>query len=120
MTHTGWFTDDVVADELFHMMQENNKAMVITDTAGRRDCVHQRLTNNLAFIRFNGYDLHQTDYQRMDQWIEKIASWVELGLKEVYFFAHQDDEKYTPKTCDYFIKGINKRLGLNVKSPQFI
>ena len=74
LRHTGWFTDDQVADELFNMMKENSKALVITDTAGRRDCVHQRLTNNLAFIRFNGYDLHQSDFQRMDEWIEKIIN----------------------------------------------
>ena len=120
LRHTGWFTDQVVADELFNMMTENNKSMVITDTAGRRDCIHQRLTSNVAFIRFNGYDLHQSDYERMDEWVVKIGEWVEQGLETVYFFAHQDDESHTPATCDYFIKAINKRLGLNIKSPQFI
>jgi uncharacterized protein YecE (DUF72 family) len=102
------------------MMTENNKCVVITDTAGRRDCIHQRLTNNLAFIRFNGYDLHQSDYTRIDQWVDRIASWVQQGLEHVYFFAHQDNEAYTPATCDYFIKAINKRLGLNIKAPAFI
>lgn len=120
LRHTDWFTDETVADELFHMMTEANKSMVITDTAGRRDCVHQRLTGNFAFIRFNGYDLHPSDYSRLDQWVERVALWVEQGLEQVYFFAHQDNETYTPATCDYFIKGINKRLGLNVKAPQFI
>ena len=120
LRHTDWFTDKAVADDLFHMMKENNKGMVITDTAGRRDCIHQRLTSDLAFIRFNGYDLHPTDYSRIDQWIERIANWVEQGLNEVYFFAHQGNEAYTPTTCDYFIKGINKRLDLNIKSPKFI
>jgi len=120
LRHTGWFTDPQAADELFHMMTENHKCMVITDTAGRRDCIHQRLTDNLVFIRFNGYDLHATDYARIDQWVERIASWVEQGLEHIYFFAHQDNEAYTPATCDYFIKGINKRLGLNIQAPGFI
>lgn len=120
LRHTGWFTDKSVADELFRMMTEYNKCMVITDTAGRRDCVHQRLTSNLAFIRFNGYDLHPSDYERIDQWVERIAAWVEQGLEQVYFFAHQDDETFTPATCDYFIRGINTRLGLKVKTPKFI
>jgi uncharacterized protein YecE (DUF72 family) len=120
LRHTDWFTDETVANELFQMMTETNKSMVITDTAGRRDCVHQRLTNNLVFIRFIGYDLHPSDYQRMDQWVERIASWVEQGLEQVYFFAHQDDETYTPTTCDYFIKEINKKLGLDIKTPGFI
>ena len=120
LRHTGWFTDETVADELFGMMADYNKSMVITDTAGRRDCVHQRLTNNLVFIRFNGYDLHPSDFRRIDQWVDRIGSWVDRGLETVYFFAHQDNEANTPTTCDYFIKAINLRLGLNIKSPQFI
>ncbi len=120
LRHTGWFTDQTASDELFHMMTENGKSMVITDTAGRRDCVHQRLTSNLAFIRFNGYDLHQSDYTRMDEWVDRIAQWVDTGLENIYFFAHQDDEAHTPATCDYFIKSINKKLNLNIKTPQFI
>lgn len=119
LRHTGWFTDDTVVDELFHMMRSHNKSMVITDTAGRRDCLHQRLTSDMVFIRFNGYDLHPSDYSRMDQWVDRLSEWFELGLKEVYFFAHQENEALTPATCDYFIKGINKKLGLNVKSPEF-
>lgn len=120
LRHTGWFTDESVVEDLFDLMVHYNKCMVITDTAGRRDCIHQRLTNNLAFIRFNGYDLHPSDFKRMNEWIERIGSWVEQGLETVYFFAHQDDESHTPLACDYFIKGINKRLGLNIKAPNFI
>ena len=120
LRHTDWFTDENAANELFQMMTSYKKGMVITDTAGRRDCIHQRLTSNLAFIRFNGYDLHQSDYERMDQWIERIASWVDQGLEQVYFFAHQHNEALTPITCNYFIKGINKRLGIDIKAPKFI
>ncbi len=120
LRHTGWFTDETLVDELFGMMAEYHKSVVITDTAGRRDCVHQRLTSNLAFIRFNGYDLHPSDFRRMDQWVDRIGSWIDNGLETVYFFAHQDNETHTPTTCAYFIQAINKRLGLNIKSPQFI
>ena len=120
LRHTGWFTHDAVTEDLFGLMKEFNKAVVITDTAGRRDCIHQRLSANLAFIRFNGYGLHPTDFSRMDDWVDRIAEWLNQGLETVYFFAHQDDEAHTPTTCDYFIKSINTKLGLNIKAPQFI
>ena len=120
LRHTGWFNDATVVDELFDLMQQHHKSLVITDTAGRRDCIHQRLTTNLAFIRFNGYGLHHTDYARIDQWVERVADWVNSGLEEIYFFAHQENEALTPATCNYFIEGINKRLGLKVKSPAFL
>ena len=120
LRNTGWFTDKVVSDELFEMMREYNKCMVITDTAGKRKCIHQRLTSNIAFIRFNGYGLHPTDFTRMDDWVDRIEDWVKGGLETIYFFAHQDDESDTPATCAYFINAINQRLGINIKSPQFI
>jgi uncharacterized protein YecE (DUF72 family) len=120
LRHPGWFEDEAVADDLFALMREYNKSVVITDTAGRRDCVHQRLTTNLAFVRFNGYGLHATDYSRMDEWVNRISDWVDNGLEHVYFFAHQGNEAHTPITCDYFIQKINQKLGLNIKAPQFI
>lgn len=120
LRHPGWYTDKQIVDEVFDLMAHYNKCMVITDTAGRRGCIHQRLTTPMAFIRFNGYDLHPSDFARIDEWVERLGHWVDDGLETVFYFAHQDDECHTPVTCDYFIKAINKRLGLDVKAPQFI
>lgn len=120
LRHKDWFTDPTVSDELFPMLASFNKSVVITDTAGRRDCVHQRLTSNSVFIRFNGYDLHPSDYTRIDDWVKRLKSWVDQGLETVYFFAHQEDETHTPITCDYFLKRINEELKLDLARPQFI
>lgn len=120
LRHTDWFTDPVVFDETFSMMAEQKRGVVITDVAGRRDVLHMRLTVPRVFIRFNGYNLHPTDYKRLDEWIERVKSWIENGLEELYFFAHQQDETNTPVTCDYFIKKINEACGLNIKRPEFI
>jgi len=120
LRHKDWFSDPVVSDETFAMIRENNKSIVITDTAGRRDMIHQRLTNDSIFIRFIGYDLDPTDYSRMDQWIDRIISWIDGGLKEVYFFVHQGDETHSPPIADYMIKALNKKGGLNIKGPKFI
>ena len=102
------------------MIRENNKSIVITDTAGRRDVVHQRLTNDSIFIRYNGYDLDPTDYPRMDQWVDRIISWIDGGLREVYFFVHQEDETHSPITADYMIKALNEKGGFDIKGPRFI
>ncbi|UII25210.1 DUF72 domain-containing protein [Fulvivirga maritima] len=71
LRHPDWFSDPVVYDETFHMFEEYGRGAVITDVATRRDVLHQRLTNTKAFVRFNGYDFHPTDFTRMDQWVEK-------------------------------------------------
>jgi uncharacterized protein YecE (DUF72 family) len=115
LRHTDWFNDLTVADEVFDLLRSCNKSMVITDTAGRRDVIHQRITSDTVFIRFNGYDLHSTDYKRMDEWVEKIKSWMEKGIKNVYFFPHQANEKFTPVCCAYMTRELNNKCGLNLK-----
>lgn len=52
--HTDWFNDQTVADELYALLEENGVANVLVDTAGRRDLMHMRLTNNETFIRYVG------------------------------------------------------------------
>ncbi len=120
LRHTEWFTDESVANETFALLQENNIGTVITDVAGRRDCLHQRLTNNTAFIRFNGYDLHESDYKRLDDWADRIKIWLESGLKTVYFFVHQEDETHSPLTAEYMVKQLNAKCNLNLKAPGFL
>jgi len=120
LRHESWFSDKSIFDELSHVLIENNKGLVITDVALRRDVLHQRLTIPQAFIRFNGYGLVDSDYKRMDDWADRIKTWSDNGLEEVYFYAHQENESHTPPTCDYFIKRVNEKCGLSLKRPQFI
>lgn len=51
---TDWYTHEQVAQKRYHLLEENNIANILVDTAGRRDIMHMRLTNNEAFIRFVG------------------------------------------------------------------
>ncbi|WP_462265992.1 DUF72 domain-containing protein [Mucilaginibacter sp.] len=112
-----WFADHRARDAAFGLMHNLNIGAVITDTPGRRDCVHLHLSTPHAFIRYVGNDLHPSDYLRMDAWVERIGQWQQQGLQSVHFFVHQHDEHTTPLTADYFIRQLNKHLGLNVKRP---
>jgi uncharacterized protein YecE (DUF72 family) len=120
LRHAEWFTDNVVADETFHLMNELGVTSVITDTSGRRDVLHTKLTTNKAFIRFVGNGLHPTDYRRIDDWVNRIATWIDGGVKTIYFFIHQHDELYSPELSKYMIDALNSKCGLQVKAPQLI
>lgn len=120
MRHESWFSDETASDELFNLLKEKGIGSVITDVAGRRDVLHQRLTTNKAFIRFNGYGLGPTDFKRLDDWASRIKQWMEQGLEEVYFYAHQENEAHTPKTADYFIERINSLTDLKLQRPNFL
>lgn len=115
--HTDWFNDPNVAHELFHLLEENNISNTLVDTAGRRDLMHMRLTNNEAFIRFVGAN-HASDYTRLDDWVEKLFDWKEKGLKNIHFFIHQNMELESPLLSVRFIAKLNKKLGCNLKIPK--
>ncbi len=118
--HKEWYSVPSVRSEFFHMLHELNIGAVITDAAGRRDVVHMELPTPHAFIRFVGNSLDPTDYKRVDDWVERISQWKDMGLQSVWFFMHQHDERYSPELADYVSEQFNKHLGLNLLRPAFI
>lgn len=115
--HTNWFNDDKVSQELCHLLNENSVANIIVDTAGRRDIMHMRLTNDEAFVRYVGAN-HESDYTRLDDWVRRIKEWKLQGLKHLHFFVHQNMEVESPLLSAYFIKKLNKELNCELKVPK--
>ena len=112
--HTDWFNDIHVANELYNLLEEKNIANVLVDTAGRRDIMHMRLTNNEAFVRFVGAN-HKSDYHRLEEWVERLWQWHSLGLNNIHFFIHQNMEQESPLLAAFFIKRINEKFKINLK-----
>lgn len=114
--HPEWFSNETVANELYYLLKENNIANVLVDTAGRRDMLHMRLSNTEAFIRYVGAN-HQSDYDRLDDWVNKLHQWVDLGLEKIHFFVHQNLELASPLLSAHFIKRLNEALGTDLTIP---
>jgi len=114
--HPDWFGDEEVAEDLYALLEEHNVANVITDTAGRRDLLHMRPTNNEVFIRYVGAN-HASDVTRLDDWVDRLESWTELGLGNIHFFIHQNKEKKSPELAAHFIKNLNDTLGTELNIP---
>lgn len=85
---------------------------VITDTAGRRDVVHMRLTTPVALVRFTGNNLHPTDYARLDAWAQRLALWLEQGLHAAYFFVHTSPKEFCPELVAAFTQRLAATTGL--------
>nr|WP_299382098.1 DUF72 domain-containing protein [Allomuricauda sp.] len=115
--HTDWFTDEKIADELYHLLKENNIANILVDTAGRRDMMHMRLSNNEAFIRYVGAN-HESDYSRLADWVLRLGDWKKKGLDNIHFFVHQNLERESPLLSAHFIEKLNAQLGCNLTVPQ--
>ena len=111
-----WFADEEIFDKTCQLFEENNIANIIVDTAGRRDMLHMRLTTPVAFIRYVGANA-ESDYERLDDWLERIKKWKSEGLEKLYFFVHQNVEKASPLLSAYFIEKMNKEFGTEIHIP---
>lgn len=116
LRNTEWFTDEEVFNTVCELFEMNNITNIIVDTAGRRDMLHMRLTTPNAFIRYVGANA-ESDYARLDDWLERIKIWKKEGLQNLYFFVHQNVEKASPLLSAYFIEKVNKEFGTNIHIP---
>lgn len=114
-----WYSDPKANEDVFSMLEQNKSGSIITDTSGRRDMVHMRLTTPEVFIRFVGNGLHPTDYTRIDDWVQRIKKWKEEGIHTVYFFMHQHEELHSPELSRYLIQQLNKHCGTSIREPRF-
>jgi uncharacterized protein YecE (DUF72 family) len=117
--HEDWFKNEKTTQYVFSQMEANNISTVITDVAGRRDVLHQRLTANYVLIRFVGNALHPTDYHRIDEWAIQLRNWLERGLEKVFFFLHQPNEALCPEIAVYVAQKF-KFHSLKFKSPTLL
>lgn len=113
---TEWFEEENFK-KVSTLFEENNVTNIIVDTAGRRDMLHMRLTTDSAFIRYVGANA-ESDYERLDDWLERVKIWKNQGLKNLYFFVHQNVEKASPLLSTYFIEKLNVEFGTSIVIPK--
>ncbi|MCE7041076.1 DUF72 domain-containing protein [Dyadobacter sp. CY312] len=116
LRHTGWYDGSWNSDDLYQLLESKNISHIITDSAGRRDLLHMRLTTPTAFVRYNGANV-DSDYTRLDDWFERLKLWIEEGIENIYFFVHQNHEEASPLLSAYLIKKLNDELGTDLKIP---
>lgn len=117
--HPDWFLEPH-RNELFSVLQELGIGSVITDVSGRRDCAHMEVTSSTTLIRFVGNALHETDYMRINEWVDRLGVWLSRGLKEIHFYVHQPGELHTPELTKYLVDKLNENYQLKLESPIFM
>jgi uncharacterized protein YecE (DUF72 family) len=114
--HAEWYNSEAF-NEFHEILRKNKITHIITDIAGRRDILHMRLSTETAFIRFNGAN-HDSNFTRLDGWLDCIESYHRQGLKNIYFFVHQNLEKASPLLSVHFIKNFNARFETDLSIPK--
>lgn len=95
LRHSSWFPDRKILPALGDYLHKRGMGLVITDVAGRRDVLHTSLSSSWTMLRLIGNDLDISDSQRLKAWVERLKSWQQNGLKDVYLFLHQPDDILT-------------------------
>ncbi|WP_333850306.1 DUF72 domain-containing protein [Epilithonimonas sp.] len=116
LRNTEWFADEEVFNTVCELFEMNNITNIIVDTAGRRDMLHMRLTTPNAFIRYVGANA-ESDYARLEDWLERLTQWKKEGLQNLYFFVHQNIEKASPLLSSHFIQKMNEEWKTNIHVP---
>ena len=115
--HPEWFEGGAQAEEMWARLRDLGMGAVISDTAGRRDALHMRVTAPFVLVRFGGYEGHASDEARLTQWAQRIAEWKDQGLTEFHLLVHQPDSIHTPDTCRQFARLVKQHAGLDVQAP---
>lgn len=107
-----WFESVSLQNEWQQLFAENNIAPVMTDTPGRRDVLSFRLTNENLFVRYVGDFSNPLDASRINSWVNRIVELIDLGVKNVWFYAHQPGERreLVVEFFNYLITELNSKL----------
>ena len=116
LRHESWFQESVF-NNVQELFLKYNTIPVITDTPGRRDVMHLKLTNNQIFIRYVGDFSHPSDLLRTKLWVSKIEELYDLGVNKIWFYVHQPGEN-RERILNFFNNMIPQINGvLNTKIP---
>lgn len=120
LRHAAWFEHGGAEFErAARILEKYHRTAVITDVAGRRDVLHQRVTNHTVMIRWNGNGLVPTDFTRLDAWLHRLREWTEQGISEIYLFTHEPDNVLAPEAVDYTVRRAREILVCETRGPVF-
>jgi len=116
--HPDWFRQPAILKDYIDLLASFGRTAIIADVAGRRDVLHMGLSSPMFMLRFNGHNLHATDFTRMDAWVNRLERWISLGVQQIFFFLHQPGAPLATKAAQYLIPKLNKLNVQPITAPQ--
>lgn len=110
------FFEPTIAHEVATLMSNTGISWMITDVAGKRGVSHNHITAPFMGIRFVGND-DESDFSRIDAWIDRLLVWQEHGVEVLYFFIHTPENLTPQRLCGYFAEKWLEKTGRKLKIP---
>jgi len=108
--HESWFENEAATTKLLELLRAYHIGAVMTDVAGRRDVLHLGITTSFAMVRWVGNGLIDSDYERLNEWTDRLLKWTAAGLREIYFFPHEPDNILAPEITLYLTQKIQSAI----------
>lgn len=105
--NSSWFDQASAKKDLLQLFESHNQTVLMTDVAGFRVGVHQIYSSEYAIVRWVGNNLHPTDYERLDEWVNMLQQLQSKGIKDVYFLIHEPDNVLAPKISSYLYESVS-------------
>ncbi len=113
-----WLSRQEILDECFSVLKNHKAGTVLVDSVDTVKYLNNmKLTNDTAFIRFLTYN-HETDFNRINDWVRLIKYWKDKGLKDAYFMVHLPEADSEPEILKYIELQFEKHLGFEIKRWQ--
>lgn len=116
--HPEWFTESGPAEGVWQFLHRRGITAILSDTAGRRDALHMRLTSPHAIVRFGGYAPDPSDSKRLADWCHRLLRWSEQGLQTFHLWMHQAGSLETPLACAEFAACWKALTGKSLAAPE--
>lgn len=113
--HPSFFADHRLVPAFYDLLADRGIHVVITDVSGRRDVLHTSLPTSRVLIRFIGNGVDEVDDARLAAWIERLHTWLRMGLDQVEFFIHEPEDRLIPAVAARFIDRLNTACGTSVQ-----
>lgn len=118
--HPEWFRNGDAWQSITDHLMEKGIGTVITDTPGRRDVLHMKISSPQVVVRFKGNNLHSSDFSRIDSWADRSLDMLRSGVSQVYFFVHQEDESLGIELAQKYINKINTEMHSGYRAPELM
>jgi uncharacterized protein YecE (DUF72 family) len=103
----------------FQLIENQRVTLCLSDVAGRRDVLLPRLTTTTAMIRFISNGGHPSDFERAEDWANRLADWFLKGLNNVYFFAHAPDNLLSPEISMILAEKMREKIpNVEIRAPK--
>lgn len=106
--------------DYLEVLTKNNCSPLITDVSGRRDLLHMAVNNEKVFVRWVGNGLHETDFNRIKEWILRMETWAQNGVQEIYFMLHEPENLKTPEIAEFLARELENNQYLDHRGPKLI